>query len=129
MTISLRFKSSQFSYSNPCDHISTKASRNQRKILGKRRGSTTTINERQLVAFCFPVNSIMYNLVQSTTCDCLICAIPVALAQATMNFTSTKHSGCLMLHISGNAPAVSENYRGKGACFQIGVTHKTSSTS
>jgi hypothetical protein len=82
-------------------------------------GSTTTINERQLMAFCFPTSLITYGFVQSATSVSTSSGVPVDDAQAVLNYALVEDSDSLILYVGGNSHGAVENFRGKGIQLQI----------
>ncbi|MGB9778730.1 MAG: hypothetical protein ACPLW8_04925 [Candidatus Bathyarchaeales archaeon] len=92
-------------------------------------GSTTTINERQLIVFCFPANLITYGFVQSTTSVSTTSGTPVDDAQAVLSATLAGDSDVLMMYVGGNPHGASEDYDGKGVQLQIDGADKSNSAS
>lgn len=92
-------------------------------------GSTTTINERQLMVFCFPANLITYGFVQSATSVSTSSGAPVDDAQAVLNHALAEDSDSLILYVGGNPHGAAENFRGKGIQLQIDDVDKTDSAS
>ena len=92
-------------------------------------GSTTTIDERQLTVFCFPVSLITYRFVQSTTSVSTSSGTPIDDTQAVLDPTLTKDSESLIMYVGGSPHGASEDYDGKGVQLQIDGADKSNSTS
>jgi hypothetical protein len=92
-------------------------------------GSTTTIDERQLIVFCFPASLITYGFVQSTTAVATSSGTPVDDTQAFLNPALTQNSDSLVMYVGGNSPSVTEHYRGKGVQLNIDGTDNSNSSS
>ena len=92
-------------------------------------GSTTTINERQLMVFCFPASLITYGFIQSTTSVSTYSSTPIDDAQAVLSHVLTEDSDSLIMYVGGNPHGASENYRGKGVQLQIDDIDKSNSVS
>jgi hypothetical protein len=92
-------------------------------------GSTTTINERQLMVFNFPSSLITYGFVQSTTSVSTTSGTPVDDAQAVLSPTLAKDSDVLMMYVGGNPDGATEDYDGKGVQLQIDGADKSNSAS
>jgi hypothetical protein len=92
-------------------------------------GSTTTIDERQLIVFCFPTDLIVYGFVESLTSVSTSSDTPVDDSQAVISGTLTKDSDCLMMYVGGNPGGAAEDYDGKGVLLNIDGVDKSSSTS
>jgi hypothetical protein len=92
-------------------------------------GYTVTIDERQLIVFCFPVDLIGYWFKESATSVSTASGTPVDDAEAVLSPTLTKDSDCLIMYVGGNPRATSEDYDGKGILLGIDGTDKSNSTS
>jgi len=92
-------------------------------------GSTTTIDERQLMVFCFPASLVTYGFVQSTTSVSTSSGTPVDDTQAVLSPTLTKDSDSLIMYVGGSPHGATEDYDGKGVQLQIDGADKSNSTS
>jgi hypothetical protein len=92
-------------------------------------GSVTTINERQLIVFSFPVNLITYGFVQSITSVSTSSETFVDDAQAVLNLQLARDADCLMLYVGGSPNDAIEDYRGKGIQLKIDDEDKSNSAS
>jgi hypothetical protein len=90
---------------------------------------STTINERQLVVFNFPVSLIHYGFVQSALSATTASQTPVNDPQAILNFNLTRDSDIFAMYIGGNAPGATEAFRGKGLQLSIDGSEGANSTS
>lgn len=99
------------------------------RLFSNKAGSTTTIDERQLIVFSFPSNLIQYDFVQSTSSVSTSSGTPVDDTQAILSGTLTKDSDVLMMYVGGNPHGTTEDYRGKGVQLQIDATDKSNSAS
>lgn len=92
-------------------------------------GSATTIDERQLIVFCFPANLVTYSFKQSTTSISTSSGTPVDDTEATLNFTLTEASDSLIMYTGGNPNGAAEDYDGKGLLLNVNGADKSNSTS
>jgi hypothetical protein len=92
-------------------------------------GSTTTIDERQLIVFSFPSNLIQYGFVQSATSVSTSSGTPVDDTEAVLSDTLAGDSDVLMMYVGGNPYGATEDYDGKGVQLQIDGADKSNSTS
>jgi hypothetical protein len=92
-------------------------------------GSTTTINERQLMVFCFPASVITYGFVQSTTTVSTSSTSFVDDTQAVLTPTLTGNSDSLIMYVGGNPPGATEYVDGKGVELQVDGVDMSNSTS
>jgi hypothetical protein len=93
-------------------------------------GSTTTIDERQLIVFSFPTSFATYGFVQSTTSVNTTSGTPVTDTYALLSPSLTTNSNCLMMYVAGNSPSpTNENYNGKGIQLKIDTGSISNSTS
>jgi len=99
------------------------------RFFSNEAGSTTTIDERQLMVFNFPASLITYGFVQSTTSVSTTSGTPVDDAQADLNVTLARDSDVLMMYIGGNPHGATEDYDGKGIQLQIDGADKSNSAS
>jgi hypothetical protein len=91
--------------------------------------STTTIDERQLIVFCFPSNLVSYGFQQSTTSVSTTSGTPVDDSEAVLSLTLTKGSDSLVMYVGGNPNGAVEDPYGKGVQLQIDSADKSNSTS
>jgi hypothetical protein len=92
-------------------------------------GSTTTIDERQLIVFCFPAGLVNYGFKQSVTATSTDSGTPVDDTEAALNLTLTDDSDSLIIYTGGNPSGATEDYDGKGLLLNINGSDKTNSTS
>ncbi|MEM2463381.1 MAG: hypothetical protein QXY07_01700 [Candidatus Bathyarchaeia archaeon] len=92
-------------------------------------GSITTIDERQLIVFCFPLDLVTYGFVQSTTPISTTSGASVDDIQAVLNLTLTKNSDALIMYVGGNLHGATENYDGKGFQLQVNGVDQLNSSS
>jgi len=92
-------------------------------------GQTTTIDERQLIAFCFPTDSVTYGFEESTTSVSTASGSPVDDTEAILNTTPTASSDSLIIYTGGNLYGVAECRQGKGILVSVDGTDKSNSSS
>jgi hypothetical protein len=92
-------------------------------------GSTTTIDERQLMVFCFPENLVSQGFAQSTVSVSTSSGTPVDDTEAYLSGTLDYDSNVLIIYVGGNPGGATENYYGKGVLIQIDGTDESNSTS
>jgi len=92
-------------------------------------GQTTTIDERQLIAFCFPTDAVTYSFVESTTSFSTASGTPVNDTEALLNTTLTISSDSFMIYVGGNSDATAECRQGKGILVNVDGTDKSNSSS
>ena len=92
-------------------------------------GSTTTINERQLMVFCFPASVITYGFVSSTIAVSTTSASYVDDTQAVLTSTLPSNSDSLLMYVAGNPYGATEYWEGKGAELQIDGAGMSNSSS
>lgn len=92
-------------------------------------GYTVTIDERQLIVFCFPADLVDYWFKESATSASTTSGTPVDDAEAILSPTLTRDSDCLIMYVGGNPRVTSEDYDGKGILLSIDGADKSSSTS
>jgi hypothetical protein len=92
-------------------------------------GSTTTIDERQLIVFSFPTNLVSYSFKESATSVATSSGTPVDDTEAILNFTLTEDSNSLIMYTGGNPSGATEDYDGKGLLLNINGTDQSNSTS
>ena len=91
-------------------------------------GSTTTIDERQLMIFCFPTSAINYGFIQNNTSVSTSSGTPVNDTQAVLKSNLTAVSDSLIMYVASNLNSP-EGCDGKGVNIQIDGTDLTNSTS
>jgi hypothetical protein len=91
-------------------------------------GKTVTIDERQLIVFCFPISLVTYWFKESATSASTSSGTPVDDAEASLNGTLSKDSDFLVLYTAGN-PSATEYLEGKGTLLNVDGVDKSSSTS
>jgi hypothetical protein len=92
-------------------------------------GQTTTIDERQLIVFCFPTDTITYGFKESTASVSTAFGTPVNDTEAIMSTTLTKSSDSLIIYVGGNPDGTSECREGKGILVNVDGTDKLNSSS
>jgi hypothetical protein len=92
-------------------------------------GSVTTIDERQLIVFCFPADVVTGWFKESATSVSTTSGTPVDDSEAVLSGTLTTASDCLMMYVGGNPNGVTEDYDGKGVLLNIDGTDISNSTS
>jgi len=92
-------------------------------------GSTTTIDDRQLVVFCFPTGLVAYGFVQSSTAVSTTSGTPVDDAQAVLTLSLARDSDVFLMYAGGNPHGTTEDYDGKGVQLQIDGADKSNSAS
>jgi hypothetical protein len=81
-------------------------------------GSITTIDERQLIAFCFPANIVAGWFKQSTTSVSTASGTAVDDSEAILNGTLSATSDSLTIYVGGNPNGATEDYDGKRVAAQ-----------
>jgi hypothetical protein len=92
-------------------------------------GSTTTIDERQLIVFCFPTGLTTYGFAQSTTAVSTTSGTPVDDTQAVLSLSLARDSIVLIMYVGGNPNSATEDYDGKGVQLQIDGQDQSDSVS
>jgi len=92
-------------------------------------GQTTTIDERQLLVFCFPTETVTYGFKESTTSASTASGNPVNDTEAILSTTLTTSSNSLIIYVGGNPDGTSECREGKGALVNVDGTDKLNSSS
>jgi len=92
-------------------------------------GQMTTIDERQLIVFCFPTNTITYGFMESTTSVSTDSGTPVDDTEAILNTTLTTSSDSLIIYVGGNSYGATENREGKGILVNVDGSDKSNSSS
>jgi hypothetical protein len=90
---------------------------------------TSTIDERQLIVFCFPASSITDWFVQSSTATSTSSGTAVNDTQAILNLTLGNNSDTLAMYVGGNAEGATEAFSGKGVGLSVDGTDMSNSTS
>ncbi len=90
---------------------------------------TTTIDERQLIVFCFPTNTVTYGFTESTTSVSTASGTPVDDTEAILNATLTTSSDSLIIYVGGNSYGATENLLGKGILANVDGADKSNSSS
>lgn len=99
------------------------------RFFSNQGGTTTTIDERQLVAFCFPSDLIAYGFTESTTSISTTSNTPVNDTQALVPMTLTKDSNVFAMYIGGNPNGATESAYGKGLLLNANGADVSNSTS
>ncbi len=89
---------------------------------------TVTIDERQLVVFCFPVDLITYWFKQSSTPVSTSSSTPVDDTEAILTGIVANDSDCLIMYTAGNLGSI-ENCWGKGTLINIDGADRSLATS
>jgi len=92
-------------------------------------GNTVTIDERQLIAFCFPFNLVSHWFVESTTEVGTNSGEPVDDTEAILNCSFTYPSDLLILYTGGNPDGAAEVWTGKGVLVNVKGVDEWSSVS
>lgn len=92
-------------------------------------GQTTTIDERQLIVFCFLTDTITYGFKESTTSVSTASGNPVNDTEAILSTTLTTSSDSLLIHVGGNPDGTSECREGKGTLVNVDGVDKLNSSS
>jgi hypothetical protein len=91
-------------------------------------GKTVTIDERQLVVFCFPTSVVTYGFKESATSVSTSSGIPVDDTEAVISGSVAEDSDLLVVYTAGN-PGATEYFEGKGILLNIDGTDRSSSFS
>jgi hypothetical protein len=91
-------------------------------------GKTVTVDERQLIVFCFPTSLVAYGYKQSAISTSTSSDTPVDDAEASLNVTLSKASDLLVMYTAGN-PSATEYLEGKGTLLNVDGVDESSSTS
>jgi len=92
-------------------------------------GQTTTIDERQLIIFCFPTNMVTYGFKESMTSVSTASGTPVNDSEAILSTTLTTSSDSLIIYVGGNPDAATECREGKGILINLNGADKSNSSS
>jgi hypothetical protein len=92
-------------------------------------GQTTTIDERQLITFCFPTETIAYGFKESTTSFSTASGSPINDSEATLMKTLAKSSDSLIIYVGGNPNGAIECREGKGILVTVDSADKSNSSS
>jgi hypothetical protein len=92
-------------------------------------GQTTTIDERQLIVFCFQTDTVTYGFKESTTSVSTASGNPVNDTEAILSTTLTTSSDSLVIYVGGNPDGTSECREGKGTLVNIDGVDKLNSSS
>ena len=90
---------------------------------------TTTIDERQLIVFCFPSDAVTYGFTESTTSVSTASGTPVNDTEAILNTTLTTSSDTLIIYVGANSYGTTENRHGKGILVNVDGTDESNSSS
>jgi hypothetical protein len=90
---------------------------------------TTTIDERQLIVFCFPTDTVTYGFKESTTSVSTASGNPVNDSEAILSTTLTTSSDSLVIYVGGNPDGTSECREGKGTLLNVDGVDKLNSSS
>ncbi|MBS7632227.1 hypothetical protein KEJ15_01200 [Candidatus Bathyarchaeota archaeon] len=91
-------------------------------------GKTVTIDERQLIVFCFPASLVTLWFKESSLSTSTLLDTPVDDIEAIVTGTLPKDSDLLVIYTAGN-PSATEYFEGKGTLLNIDAVDKSSSTS
>jgi len=92
-------------------------------------GQTTTIDERQLIVFCFPTDTVTYGFKESATSVSTASGNPVNDTEAILSTTLTTFSDSLVIYVGGNLDGTSECREGKGTLVNVDGVDKLNSSS
>jgi hypothetical protein len=99
------------------------------RFFANQGGATTTIDERQLVAFCFPTDLIAYGFTESTTSISTTSNTPENDTQAFVPMALTRDSDVFAMYIGGNTNGATESAYGKGLLLDVDGIEVSNSTS
>ncbi|MEM3697735.1 MAG: hypothetical protein QXQ94_09600 [Candidatus Bathyarchaeia archaeon] len=91
-------------------------------------GKTVTIDERQLIVFCFPASLVTFWFKESSISTSTLLDTPVDDIEAVLTGTLSKDSDLLVVYTAGNSGAT-EYFEGKGTLLNIDAVDKSSSAS
>jgi len=97
------------------------------KFFSMASGKTVTIDERQLIVFCFPASLVKYWFKESATAVSTSSGSPVDDTEAVLSGTLSQDS-ILAIYTGGNSGAT-EHFEGKGALLNVDGSDRSSSVS
>ena len=92
-------------------------------------GQTTTIDERQLIVFCFPADLVTYRFTESASPVFTASGDPVNDTEATLSATLTTSSNSLIIYTGGNSHGATECRGGKGVLLNVDGADKLNTSS